>query len=362
MTFNEFLKYAGAVGLTLLATGLYWRWLGKPRERRTAFGVYIVIEIGVGLIAGIVANYLTRRSQEAKPEDFGEQFVAFFFHTVMVIIVLALGRSAHTLERIEESIDRKIKDSIQELRSSHARLNDTIDNDERIILARTEPLPRRNEMTVVAVERLSEGGVPEPLPAPGAGKTQWAETISVLRFDRLQDLLFSTDYLRHFLTISEHTKRQYRLLIVNDRPRSEVAVRSFLEMSDRLKIPTFVHRKGEFYQMLADLERLGVAGYGPEVRAILHGQPDLSTLEESQRVFQDDNYLLRYRDERNGPVKSYGRSQTLKAAAAHLGIVAQVLRLGLREDRRGLGCLSAVLEGQKVNPWSEDLLKKDLIP
>ncbi len=374
-----------AIGI-LAATCVFWV-IQRKKGQPFPWWASIVIEASIGVIAGFVAYHVTHEGEETKKEELFREIGTFLIHTLFVMIVLELGRSARKLEKAErdiqdaisdvktitqarlDTIDRTVATSISGLAASHAELARIIDNDQRIILARSEPLERSKEIAVLGVERLDHGELPAPLRPPDDGEpsdnNQWEETISLLRFDRLQDLLFSTDYLRHFFKLSQATKKQYRLLIVNDTPRSEVAIHSFLEMSDRLGIPTYVHLKSHFHAMLHTLDTLLPARDASEVNLILQGQPELSILVDGkQNGLKEDNYLLRFRiDKGKGPVRSYGRNQGQHKTLTRIGIVHKLLLLGIRDDeRRGLAHLAAVLRDNRTDPWNKDSLERELKP
>jgi len=363
----------------LVIAAVFWA-VQRRKSQPLPYWVSLVIEVAIGMLAGFVAYHVTHEGQKPDEENLFRELGTFLIHTLFVMIVLEMGRSAHKLENTERSVqrafeqltkdtnarldkvDQTVADSCRNLATSHSQLTKIIDNDQRIILARSEPLEARKEVAVLGVERLDRGELPTPLKPPDKG-TKWEETISVLRFDRLQDLLFSTEYLRHFFELSRATKHQYRLLIINDTPRSEVAIRSFLEMSDRLDIPTYVHLKGHFYRMLSTLEAVLPKADAEEVCLVLQGQPELSTIFDPRNgTFTEDNYLLRFRvDHGKGPVRAYGRNQGPHKSLDRIKIIHKIMQLGIRdEERKGLDHLAGVLRNNRTDPWSRESLEAEL--
>lgn len=210
----------GAIAMMLFLS--IWRQSGG---RRFPYWLRLLLELPLGIVAAAVAFRSFHHSiKDFSYDDVGEAMI----HTLFVVLVFELIHTAHRLQKAEF----KLRD-----------LADVIGGDERILIARSEPLRYRREISVVGVERLDSRQLPRPLPLGPFGK--WAVTISVLRVDRLQDLLFSPEYLKHFLTLHIATSKQFRILIVNNEPRSEAAVRSFLQMSEQMReedrIRTFIY-------------------------------------------------------------------------------------------------------------------------
>jgi len=264
-------------------------------------------------------------------------------HTLFVVLAIELVRAVHGLEKADHRLDD---------------LEKLIFSDERIIVARREPVRDRREFAVVGVEVLDSGQLPQSLkPSPHNGK--WALTISVLRVDRIQDLLFSPEYLNHFLTLHLFTEKQFRILIINDKPRSEAAIRSFLQMSEQIpppnRIRTYIYLKSEFYQMLNCVDRRLSRTEADEIRKIMDGQPDLSLMrDESDQpmpvtMTTQDDYILRYRDD---TVLEFGSRLPVTKKIHCVDHIHKLMHVAIKEPgREGVANLQKVLGGSIPNPW-----------
>jgi hypothetical protein len=340
---------AGAI--TLLAFFIVWR-----RAYRTIhawastehfpFWARLSIELVIGAVLAVAVFRATH-------EDFehfeGKEVVMGILHALFAFAVFEIGHTAYRLALVESKLKK---------------LDSAITDDERIILARSEPFKDRPPVSIVTVELLDRGQLPQALPlAPQDRK--WAITISVLRVDRVQDLLFSTDYLRHFLTLHTSTEKQYRILVINDRPRSEAAARSFLLMSEQMpeadRINTYVYLKSEFYRMLHCVEVRLSPKKASAVGLIMVGQPDLSlTRNESDqdlpiKMTNADDYLLRYREK---SVKVFGSQLPNRINIDYVDCVQKLMHVAIRENGRlGLVNLDRVLCRSVPNPWECDDLK-----
>lgn len=327
----------GAIAMMLFLS--IWRQAGG---KQFPYWVRMLLELPLGVAAAAVAFRSFHHSiKEFSYDDIGEAMI----HTLFVVLAIELVRTAHRLQRAEV----RLKD-----------LSDFITGDERILIARNEPISNRREISVVAVERLDSGQLPQLLPLGPFGK--WAVTISVLRVDRLQDLLFSPKYLKHFLTLHTSTQRQYRILIVNDKPRSEMAIRSFLQMSEQMpeqdRIRTYVYLKSEFYGMLDCVDRRLAPTKAKELRRIMEGQPDLSIMRDESALVEPlqmtstDEYLLRFRQK---TVQEFGSQLPNKLNIEYVDYVHRLMHAAIRENgREGLGNLDRVLKGSVTNPWKCD--------
>jgi hypothetical protein len=274
-------------------------------------------------------------------------------HAFVVALFFALIHAAYSFEHIADKL-AQLDHKIEELR-----------NDERIIIARAEPLEERREIAVIGVERLNAGQIPTPLERPSSTE-QWSVTISLLRFDRFQDLLFSIEYLKHFLKLLDATKNQFRILIINDKPRagSEAAIRSFLQMSQTLGINTFVHLKSEFYEMCGHLDAIPWRSRrrtkAKRVRHVMEGQPELSLLrpfpdaETPAAVTRDEDYKLRFRD---GRIFDVGPT-TEEVDVGDVDAVYGLMRLAIQDNcRLGLDGMDSVLGKSCTSHWSRSKIR-----
>jgi hypothetical protein len=232
------------------------------------------------------------------------------------IFAHVLAEAAALREAVKE-FDRKIAVLTTELTDTKGQLisfENLIISDERIIYARDEPHRKAGKIAIVGVEAYELNLNKKRLP-PQSGADTWAYSLSILRFDRIQDLLFSRAYLEHFFALRKTTVMQERILIVNDVPRSAEAVHSFLQISRELKIGTFVYKKREFYRMLEDLHDLmshAKKGELEALRCIFRGNPELNVMVEKpsqlkpwsrgRDVRLEEDYLLRYLNEQNEEV------------------------------------------------------------
>jgi hypothetical protein len=278
--------------------------------------------------------------------------VEWVSHAFLVALFFAVVDAAYSYE--------KIADKLHEL---DLKLDD-LRNDERIILARTEPLEQRPEVAIIGVERLNTGQIPTPLEQPSLNE-KWEVTISILRFDRFQDLLFSTDYLKHFLKLNSATNHQLRILIINDRPRagSEAAIRSFLQMSQTLGIATFVYLKSEFYEMCGHLDGVlwRYRKKAKRVRHIMEGQPELSLIrpfpdaEPPGQLSTSENYKLRFRD---GHIFDVGPAATDEVKVADVDAVYGLMGVAIHDNSRlGLEGMASVLGKSCTNHWSRSKIR-----
>jgi len=257
---------------------------------------------------------------------------------------------------------------IESLSNKHDSLEEKIHNDERIIFARPEHR-RTSEFSIVGIEDVKP--VPLPLPyKPQCGEEKWEQSFSLLRFDRIQDLLFSKDYLKHFFALVEKSNHKSRILIVNDIPRSRDAVRSFLQISKELKIHTYVYRKGELYGMLKSV-RLLVANKkeGEQACEILDGNPELNLMVNDRAQFQqwasgnvtrEADYVLRYvAASREVLTRGPGKlSQQGEMPYKRVACILRLMSAGIQDDREGLEAFEAILVGKQLpeNFWSREKL------
>lgn len=328
----------GVIGLQLFL--YFWR-QGAPRP--TPYWTRILTDALWGVIAAFGLHIFQHGFVEPSTQHLAEGVV----HALVVALLAEVVHTAHSLSEMSAKLEE---------------LYTRITGDERILWARTEPLEDRQEISLIGVERLDSRQIPAPLDPP-APQEQWALTISLLRLDRLQDLLFSTDYLKHFLTLHEATKKQYRILVVNNKPRrgSEAAIRSFLQMSDSLGIATYVYLKSEYYEMLKCLEKVPRAAKptAESVKLVMDGQPELSLMHDDSNkaatdpVTADENYKLRFRD-RNGRIVDLGADHIPQIPLAKIDWVHRLLHMAIRENgRRGLDGYSRVLGTSCTNPWED---------
>ena len=328
----------GAIGLQLFL----WIW-NRRGPRQPPYWTRLLGDSLAGSIAALILHILQHGFVKPSAANITEGLL----HALIVALVIELVHTAHSLSEMGAKLEELYR---------------RITGDERILIARTEPLEDRREISLIGVERLDSRQIPAPLERPSPTE-EWALTISLLRLDRLQDLLFSTDYLKHFLKLHEATKKQYRLLVVNDKPRpgSEAAIRSFLQMSDTLGIETYVYLKSEFYEMFKCLDTVPRAARATAaiVKQIMDGQPELSLMHDDSTkgtpdtVTDTENYKLRFRD-KSGRIVDLGPSIIPAIPIKRIDWVHRLMHVAIRESsRRGLDGFSRVLGPSCTNPWED---------
>jgi len=346
----------------VIAYSIYQRRIGKP----TPWWLRFVWEFPLGGLVAMLSWHWFSSTNGAEP-DFGpKEFAGGLIHALFLVILIELVRNAASLEEVKA-----------ELKS----LDDRVTHDERVIFARTDGLERNREVFVIGVERLDGTLLPAPLDPPtiplpprngrdnlskekqqdkdATDPAKWTVTISLLTLDRFQDVLFSTKYLEHFLKIHKAAEKQYRILVINDQPRSEIAIRSFLQMSDTLGIDTYVHLKSEFNDVLNSLRQRRPDAEGAVLRQIMVGQPELSIRYEQiagsegpkpvgLKTLEDAVDLkLRYRDRR---LLELGKTDLRIDRGEN---ILRLLRAALGDDTRlGLRHLERVIGGSSNRVWS----------
>jgi hypothetical protein len=330
---------AGAVIGVLVFSAIRGR---DDREERQ-YWARLLGELGIGVL---VASALHLRHHGAALPSL-EDIATGLLHTLGVALVLELCHIPFALSKMENKLEE---------------LNELITEDQRTIFARAEPLERAREISFIGIERLPSGEIPLPLTRPERGG-EWALTISLLRLDRLQDLLFSTEYLKHFLKLHDASKKQYRILVVNDKPRqgSEAAILSFLQMSETLGIGTYSYLKSEFYEMIKCLDKVKHAKPpARKLQEIMNGQPELSLMHddsnerEPNEIKAGEDYKLRYRNE-NGVIDEFGPRDAAEMPIDRINWVHRLLHVAIHKggDRRGLEGLPRVITGKICpNPWA----------
>lgn len=346
-----------------------------PHVSYFSIALYISLGIIVGAIGLQVFLYFWRRSGP-RPEPYWTRILRDALWGVIAAFGLHIiqhGFVKPSTEHLAEGVAHALvvallaevvhtADSLAKMSAKLEELYSRITGDERILWARTEPLEDRTEISLIGVERLDSRQIPAPLERPSP-QEQWELTISLLRLDRLQDLLFSTDYLKHFLKLHDATKKQYRILVVNDKPRrgSEAAIRSFLQMSDSLGIDTYVYLKSEYYEMLKCLDKVPRATKptAESVKLVMDGQPELSLMhDDSSKAVPDpftatENYKLRFRDG-NRRIVDLGQTNPPHIPLAKIEWVHRLLHIAIRENsRRGLDGYLRVLGSSCTNPWED---------
>lgn len=325
----------------------------KTDKQRSNKWILIVEDLGVGTFVAVLFYIANTKVQNSLLKIIIETVLTGAI-TLLVVKILRQGRT--------------VLSEIESLSSKHDSFEERMYNDERIIFARPEH-SRSSRISVVLIEDVP--AVPSVLNySPQCEKKNWARSISLLRFDRIQDLLLSRDYLEHFFSLGEMTDDQTRILIVNDRPRSKAAVKSFLQISRGLKIRTYIYRKSEFYGMLDCVRELVTdKKVAQQVREILEGNPELSLMLDNPDKFKEwtsgvvtpeNDYLLRYLAA-NGEVLVRGPGELSKMGRVPFNGLLQVFKLmfnALHQDREGMAAFERVLAPNQIpeNHWSRTAL------
>lgn len=174
----------------------------------------------------------------------------------------------------------ELNTNLQTLKDDFALLKEGVMENDRIILAQKGLSGETGKVMLVAVEEIAvvpDDDLPTPEKLFNVTLPKWLKTFSILRADRLQDLLFSEGYLDHFFSLSDFTQSQLRILVVNNKVRYKESVSRFLQMSEKLGIGTYVYTKSEFY----------------EIRDCLRGlSPALLTSRADRSIFKQNRELL----------------------------------------------------------------------
>lgn len=321
----------------------------------------VLIGIGVGiLVAGL--DYYYHHSPQ---DSLVARIVEWLSRGIVSAVASALLLEVWAFSRQSEDLSNAVSSLTQELDS----FKDRVFTDERIIFARPQ-LSKGNGKPVLVLGIENVDPVPEALSyTPQSGGRKWTRSISILRFDRIQDLLFSRDYLKHFFSLRHKTKTTSRILIINDRPRSTDAVRSFLQISEQFGIHTFVYRKSEFYGMLECLNEL-LPDDANAIREVLNGNPELNIMvkEESQfkewmggttTIEAEAEYILRYLtsgERREVVTRAPGARGSIVGTipSRHVKWVLRLMAAALKESRRGVSGFERIIsDGQNPeNYWS----------
>jgi hypothetical protein len=334
----------GVLAATASCVVVFWAIRGRRSAKANQYGARFLRDAGVGVFVAALLHVI---KQHGTVELSAENLAEGLLHAFFVALVFELCYTPFALTKLREKLE-----------DVYTRIAD----DERILFARTEPLERARNISLIGVEQLDSRQIPAPLERP-APNDQWALTISLLRLDRLQDLLFSTDYLKHFLKLHEATKKQYRVLVVNNKPRegSETAIRSFLQMSDSLSIETYVYLKSEYYEMLGCLDKVerSAKPLARDARRIMNGQPELSLMHDDSaknapdQITINENYKLRFRDA-DGQIVEFGPAGSRQMPVNRVDCIHRILHAAIhKSSRRGLDNFSSVLGSSCGNPWAE---------
>jgi hypothetical protein len=269
----------GAVGIGLFA---HQRWRRRTIADRLSARLWYEFVVGAFLATAIAFYEVNRGLVPLTDEVFLEGLV----HSLVVFVLLELIHTGQSLE-VAESILR------------------AVDDDERIIFARQNLSTNSAALSVVGIEPVPI--VPELLARPTCGG-EWAQSISFLKLDRVQDLLFCEKYLDHFFALRAAANTKSRILIIRDPPRAnhDQAVHAFLRISIGTGFATYVQRETEFNSMITAIPELvgrNKHEVALAVSQILLGNTELNVMVEGDNeptewnsgpVNKDQDYLLRY--------------------------------------------------------------------
>jgi hypothetical protein len=271
---------------------------------------------------------------------------------------------------------RSIASAADSAQSGIADLTQRIIEDERIIFLRSSPhsLHTPRDIQVIGIEH--PGTVPDELPKPlsCAGESgEWGLSVSILRFDRMQDLLFSGPYIIHFVKLSRAAKHSARILIVNDEPRCRSAVSAFLHFSEGLEIATYIYTKREYYAMVDAVRRATWLSKFRFLPQILKGNPDLSIAVETFAEFvpqpvsrtadiePKSDFLIRFMDD----TREIQTWDARNADGAVVDPMAAIMKLAMHESRKGSGVFEKIIAssgGRPENRWTSKHIKAALQP
>ncbi|HEX7181437.1 MAG TPA: hypothetical protein VF756_06310 [Thermoanaerobaculia bacterium] len=316
------------------------------------------VRLVISLLVGLATAYIDYCSRQKAGGLISPQAAEWASRGIISAIAAALLGEVWAFKTSLDELAKKVtlngdksENLTAGLMSQLQEIKDSTFGDERIIFARQQLSRESRVVSVLGIEAVDP--VPEALtyaPQCGAFK-RWRRSVSLLRFDRIQDLLFSKSYLDHFFSLAQRATETYRILVINDKPRSADAVRSFLQISASFRVKTYVYRKSEYYAMLEF-----IAGLVPDredavrVREILSGNPELNLMTNRDVEFQGwepgtlvtpaNDYVLRYLS------SAGGRREIVTRAPGQRGLevgtipscqVAWVLRImdcALRGDSR----------------------------
>lgn len=315
----------------------------------------IVVSIIVGPIVGLIYAKAINQIQNSPNRVFYESLLTGIVATIVADIMLKQWQ----IFSKTEDLSRKL-----------AEIERDVLSDERIMLARSKD-NRSSEVSVIVVENV--GIVPGELSLlPQCGNPMWKCSISLLRFDRMQDLIFSTHYLKHFFSLRNKSETQSRILIINDVPRSRIAVQSFLQISEAVGINTYVYRKSEFYNMLEYTRRVVDKKGNQKLQEIFQGNPELNVMVDDPDKFEEwtgalavispeTDFVLRYMAP-NGEVLTKRPNRQFSENASHSNtlLTFKLMSIALTEERKGLPAFERILnkDHRPENPWSLENLKR----
>lgn len=303
-----------------------------------------------GLTVAVVFMFIALEHSQPERKEFLKAVLAGLF---------ALG-VAHAWRSLYE-----IRNTLKPLTAKIEEIVGLVSTDERIIFA-----PRgQKEMHVIGVEPYDRTLNEHPRPQSGSDK--WGNSISILAFDRMQDLIFSHQYLKHFFALREQSSKSNRILIVKDGARSLRAVSAFLEISQGLKINTYIYKASEFEKMLDDLRSLiSPASELDEVRTILRGNPELNLMVDKPNdlvewkagrspITLQQDYALRYLKPPDTLAVLGLANDQVPMRFIQLKRIFWILSAALNESRKGTDALHSLCNGgvNPANPWSGEHLQ-----
>lgn len=143
--------------------------------------------------------------------------------------------------------------------SKITKIEEQIAKDDLILIAKTGLDDEQFDTSVIVYHRprglplnINRPSILQPL---GESK-QWAHSYSMLWGTRLQNYMFSSEYLQHFKQLQERTLGSARriLIVDTDRPRSQAVVELYMHMSMFCGYATYIYTVKEFYKVMAAVE------------------------------------------------------------------------------------------------------------
>lgn len=184
---------------------------------------------------------------------------------------------------------------LSEITKNHKDLSDFIKNShKREQLIRTS-MDGDISSGVLAYEPYSSniGKIDPPKTCAGP----WKLNISVLVYDRFQDLIFSPIYINHFFHLAGAAADLNRIVVVPDNIRFFEPIVTFLRMSAGINIKNYIFYQSNLNKVSDILNKSGIDGIN--IANYLGGQVEFSVNCEKMTDFDTDNdheFRIRYQE------------------------------------------------------------------
>ncbi|WP_135078566.1 hypothetical protein [Terasakiella sp. SH-1] len=157
----------------------------------------------------------------------------------------------HDIDELKE-IKRIANDNnskLEKINITTSSLNESsekIKNSDRIIHA-FDGNERNIKNYVISVNKIESPENTKPIPSQDIRK--WNHTYSFMMYNSFQDLLFTPNYLDHFISLRDSTSCQTRIIVVDDEIRHQIALTSFMKISVSFGIRNFLISSSRFQQI-----------------------------------------------------------------------------------------------------------------